>query len=101
MRIRVRLTGKSRKAFVSTPAHEEYLTVEHFHKLSEADRSIRIFNPGDSVAALVDTSDEPLRVVHGKVYGSAYSDLTGIHYKVITREGDKYVGLTPRSVVHI
>lgn len=84
-----------------TPTHEEYSALDHFHKLSEADKSIRIFNPGDSVAALVDTYGEPLSVVYGKVYGSAYSELTGIHYKVITREGRKYVGLSPRSLVSI
>lgn len=102
MRIRVRI-GRARKAFTApeTPAHEEYSALDHFNKLSEADERTRIFNPGDSVAALVDTYGEPLSVVYGKVYGSAYSDSTGIHYKVITREGRKYVGLTPRSLVNI
>ncbi len=77
------------------------MTVESFHKLSEADKSTRIFNPGDSVAALVDEYDTPLKVVHGKVFGSVYSDRTGIHYKVITREGEKLVGLSPRKLVRI
>lgn len=84
-----------------TPAHGEYLTVENFHKLSAGDKSSRIFNPGDSVAALVDEFPEPLKVVHGKVYGSAYSERTGIFYKIITREGTKHVGLAPRLLVRI
>ena len=99
MRIRVRI-NRARAAF-TTPAHEEYLTVEHFHKLSEADQGARIFHVGDSVAALVDKHGEPLRVVHGKVYGHAYWERTGIRYKVITRGGEKFEGLAPRSLAHI
>lgn len=104
MRIKVRI-GRARQAFTApvkdTPAHDEYVTVEHFRALSDADESIRIFHPGDSVAALVDTYREPLKVVHGKVYGHEYWERTGVRYKVITREGDKYVGLAPRSLVSI
>ncbi len=81
------------------PAHEDYLTTERFREIKAVAKGIGIYDAGDSVAALID--DGSPKLVFGNIYGDAYNPSTGIHYKIITRDGERYVGIPPKRMARI
>lgn len=82
------------------PAHPEYDVVAHFHMIKEGHpRSGYGFNIGETVAALLATDSES-KIVFGRLYGNTY-DKYGIRYKLVTREGDKYAGISPSFLAKI
>jgi len=84
----------------SAPVHSEFEVMEHFHMIRKGSpRAGDPYDMGESVAALL-ASDTESTIVHGRLYGSDQTS-RGITYKLVTREGDKYAGLTPSNLAHI
>lgn len=103
MRVKIRM-GTRRKAFVApvetTPAHSDYDVVEHFHMIREGGpRSGYPFNTGESVAVL-QHDDDGFRIVYGRMYAMT-TNHAGAWYSVVTREGEKLIGVRHSHMAHI
>ena len=69
-----------------TTAHGDYLTLERFKELKEANTKVFV-SVGDSAAVL--TEDENgLKILYGRMLSARYPK-TGSMYTIVTREGER------------
>lgn len=73
------------KKDVNSPAHEDYLTLEHFGKLREEGMG-KYPDTGTTVAFLVTDDRNSLRIKYGRIF-SMMSSANGMRYSIMERNG--------------
>lgn len=97
MRIKVRM-GRARHAFIApdvvdSPAHEDYLTVQHFRNLKDA-ATKRYPEVGDSVAFLHEKDMKhgkgTITVDYGVKFSSANDGTNDYRHIIVSRTGERH-----------